>query len=488
MKMLSSFLLLLSVSWRGVSGDLRISNPSDLVAFSANVNSGSTYSGETVFLDSDITLSGTFDPIGKTLDKCFRGTFDGQGHTITGLAVSTSAQYAGLFGYSEGMIVKNVVLDNGCSIKSSHDTGDVFIGGILGECNSNGRCDVENSVTMATTTFDQSTNGTLYIGGFVGWFYSWASSYDSSIKNCANYGSIVKTGTSKSSYIGGIVGRSENPNSDTYKNIVNCLNYGPIAHSGESTEWLYMGGIAGGSKYTKIENCLSAGSVPSASVTNKFIGAIVGEVSSQTLVTYCRFTGNGGTNVLYGGKTAPSDMTGSLSYSVDVSAAVSSLNSRAASGNNWNGWLLNTGRGAVSFVINSNKGIFCLSQVILLPGMAGNGDALKFSGWYDDRNYFNPAYNPTQVTQSKTFYGLYGDTVTVTFDANGGSLAETSKTAVKGKDYGTLPTPTRTGHNFNEWHTTLSDDQPVYETSKPSPTAMSQSMRCLTSTDIQSDL
>ena len=456
-------LLLLSVTWKGVSGYLRISSPSDLTAFATSVNGGSTFGGETVFLDADITLTGGFEPIGKTLDKSFKGTFDGQGHIITGLIVASTGQYAGLFGYSEGMVVKNVVLGNGCSIKDSYDTGDVFMGAILGECNSNGRCDIENTVSMATVTFDQTTNGTLYIGGIVGWFYSWASNYDSSIKNCANYGSVVKTGTSKSSYIGGIVGRSENPNSDTFKHITNCLNYGTITHSGEATEWLYMGGIAGGTKFTKIENCLSAGIVPSASVTNKFIGAIVGEVVSKTTITYCRFTGNGGTNVMYGGKTAPSDTTGSLTYSVGASAAVSALNSRVASNNDLNGWLLNNGGTAVTFIVNNNKGISCSSQVVLLPDMVGS-DALKFSGWYDTRDCFSPSYDPEQVTQSKTFYGLYGSVVTVTFDANGGRVEKTSKVVLKGKDYGTLPEPTKTGHYFNGWYTTISGDWIVYET------------------------
>ena len=105
-----------------LSYELHIYNASELIAFSKNVNSGSDYSGTTVFLDADIDFSGglswQFEPIGKNYD--FQETFDGQGHTISNLVISSSSLYAGLFGYSYRATIKNVLLDSSCSVVSSY--------------------------------------------------------------------------------------------------------------------------------------------------------------------------------------------------------------------------------------------------------------------------------------------------------------------------------------------------------------------------------
>ena len=93
-----------------------ISNATELVELSNIVNEGSFDSETTVFLESDIDftteLSNSFRTIGDSLDNYFDGTFDGQGHKISNLKTDTSMQYAGLFGYSSGLTIKNVVLDS----------------------------------------------------------------------------------------------------------------------------------------------------------------------------------------------------------------------------------------------------------------------------------------------------------------------------------------------------------------------------------------
>ena len=91
--------------------DLRITNVEEFVNFA---KSGSRYSGSTVYLDSDIALTGSIEPINN-----FLGTFDGQGHTISNLVVNSSSRYAGLFGYSEGTTIRNVVIDSTSSITGS---------------------------------------------------------------------------------------------------------------------------------------------------------------------------------------------------------------------------------------------------------------------------------------------------------------------------------------------------------------------------------
>ena len=85
-----------------LSNEHRINTTSDLIQFSKNVNSGTSYSGITVLLDADIDFSGglseQFNPIGNSSSKQFQVMFDGQGHTISGLVINSYSQYAGLFG------------------------------------------------------------------------------------------------------------------------------------------------------------------------------------------------------------------------------------------------------------------------------------------------------------------------------------------------------------------------------------------------------
>ena len=70
------------------------------ILFGDNVNKGTSYSGTTVLLDSDLSLDGkAFEPIGSSGSNYFRGVFDGQGHAISNFEM-TSSYYAGLFGYS----------------------------------------------------------------------------------------------------------------------------------------------------------------------------------------------------------------------------------------------------------------------------------------------------------------------------------------------------------------------------------------------------
>ena len=118
--------LLFLVGVSSGKGVHHIKNAEDLIQFSKNVSSGTNYSGTTVFLDADINLSDglseQFGPIGTDSNHNFQGTFDGQGHTISNLAMnSSSLQHVGLLGHSKGTTtIRNVVLDSSCSVMSSY--------------------------------------------------------------------------------------------------------------------------------------------------------------------------------------------------------------------------------------------------------------------------------------------------------------------------------------------------------------------------------
>ena len=164
------FLFCLLLGQGALSYEHHIKNASDLIQFSSKVSSGSTYSGTTVFLDTDIDffggLSDEFEPIG-TSSKSFQGTFDGQGHTISNLAINSSLPFVGLFGYARATI-RNVFLDSSCSVVNScSGLHYAVIGDIIGRCVD---CTIENTVNMGSVSFTGSAGYGLYIGGIAGQF------------------------------------------------------------------------------------------------------------------------------------------------------------------------------------------------------------------------------------------------------------------------------------------------------------------------------
>ena len=309
-------LLLLVLGGKGVlCAEIRIRSADEFIQFKNNVNNGKNYSGTTVFLDSDLSLVGkSFGPIGN-YDYFFRGVFDGQGHVISNLEMTSASQRVGLFGYSEGLTIKNVILDSSCSITSSRNSGHAYIGGIIGVCETeNGACTIENSVNMGSVTFSGSISSKdLYLGGIAGALDSY--SYNINANNCANYGDVTHSGESSNSYIGGIVGYSYSDSESKSVYIYNCLNHGTITHSG-TTSNLRLGGINGYTEYTAfIENCVSGGKISllTTASENNNVGSIVGEVDPDASINYCYFTSDLSGYEKYGTET-PDSESNTLSY------------------------------------------------------------------------------------------------------------------------------------------------------------------------------
>ena len=107
-----------------------ITTANDLIQLSKNVSSGMGFEGTTVFLDADIDFSGglseQFEPIGINSNS-LRGTFDGQGYTVNNFAMNSSLKHVGLFGYSSGAMIKNVVLGSSCTVVSSYSGTDLVV-------------------------------------------------------------------------------------------------------------------------------------------------------------------------------------------------------------------------------------------------------------------------------------------------------------------------------------------------------------------------
>ena len=200
----------------------------DLANFVSNVNNGTTSSAYYKLM-ADLSASG----IG-TVTTAFSGTFDGNGHTLTGLTHP-------LFNAVEGGVVKNVMLDD---VTISSGTN---VGAICGEATGDSRiynCGVLATGSTVTTDEDGYTKitscsstiaGSNYVGGIVGLLDG-----TSRVINCFNYANV-----SGGAEVGGIVGHNNvttTAAADNLKTMVmNCMFYGEV--SGSSIAPIYNGNI-----------------------------------------------------------------------------------------------------------------------------------------------------------------------------------------------------------------------------------------------------
>lgn len=271
-------------------------------------------------------------PIG-TYGNRFQGTFDGNGKTITGMAIeSTSVNYIGLFGYLDGATVQDLTMaDEGTSpainLKTSTSTdsgaGDnYYLGSVAGWVkngkiiNCHNKCAVsfsvsgkagnvggiaglidENSVLSACSNSGAITvSGSTVMGaGIVG------VSVKSSIASCFNTGDVSATGNTSTAYAGGIVGNSDpNGNSSTPSHISHCYSTGDITAKTATT--CTSGGIVGGAQYGVIKSCFATGSVSAESSYSSsyptnyaYAGGIIGWIwSNKITVKDCLALNTGG--------------------------------------------------------------------------------------------------------------------------------------------------------------------------------------------------
>ena len=261
----------------------------DLYGFSHLVAAGITFKDKTVSLENDIAInegnatdwsnginlpSLKWIPIGNVM--AFEGTFDGQGHTISGLYGTAKSNHMGLFGWTgESSTVKNLRVTN--SYFEMNDN-QIRIGSIAGR--GEGVFDTIYSDAIITCTGQAN-------GGIVGYK---ASEGSSSIVNCWYAGTINMLGDN-SKYTGGIVGRMQNGK----LTIDNCLFTGTIQIGGEKRS-ASVGGLCGYAKHNVvIKNSLSTGGfeLPEASGMNsarRIIGQIANEKESNVTVENVYYT------------------------------------------------------------------------------------------------------------------------------------------------------------------------------------------------------
>lgn len=205
---------------------------------------------------------------GATIDFPYSGTFDGGGHTISGLNVNYRNKNGGLFCYVMNATIKNLTVAGSVT----HSSGDgVAYGGIVGCADSS---TIENCTNRCTVT------GNWYAGGIVGW------STDSDIIGCANFGNI-----SSPSFSGGICGKigGENDAAGIDATIRDCYNVGMVSGN-------YAGGITGQSDSEDIDiliaNCYNVGSLHGSTNTGEIIGDLSGPICTTIDNCYYLPTGN----------------------------------------------------------------------------------------------------------------------------------------------------------------------------------------------------
>ena len=272
-------------------GNLTITSSKEFVLFARLVESGTTYLGETVYLANDLDFSDVcyFSPVGS-YETPFRGTFDGKGHVISNKHNNGQVKLMGLIGYITHGSVRNLVLDDTCTISTTFGTWmeAAYVGGIVGMMRVDGNTEfrLENLVNMANIYYDHK-GMEKYIGGIVAEVASMSSSY--AIKNCVNFGMFRADGieTFDRAAIGGIIGLV---GKSTKWKLINCANYGTLEYVNTVNYKTVIGGLVGDGYYpTDVINCVNIGDIRTAAPNNVIAGNLVSNYDTcDGIVSYVR--------------------------------------------------------------------------------------------------------------------------------------------------------------------------------------------------------
>lgn len=260
-------------------GVLNIHNANELIAFMNDVATEGKYTGSTVYLENDIEFtweqSRQFRPIGEDYAHNFVGTFDGRGHSISNLTMDPTLNYGGLFGYSRGITIRNVVIGKDCRVldTAAYSSSNYYLGSVLGRCDGEAAgCVVEGCVNMMDIVFNGDVDHAtgmyikVFMGGIVGGMAAYP--YEAVVRGCVNYGAVMRSVEYHSDglYMGGIIG-GDNYANGPIGSVENCVNNGAVVFNGvvPGRTSFSVGGISGREKLYKARNCTNIGVVSGAS-------------------------------------------------------------------------------------------------------------------------------------------------------------------------------------------------------------------------------
>ena len=243
-------------------GSYTVYNADGLMNVAELVNGGKT--DINITLDKNIDLTGkSWTPIGTDYDNSYTGTFDGGGHTITGLTVTTNDEYAGLFGYlgnfnNGAATVKNVVMD-GIQITCNHRLG--YAGGVAGfSWGTIENCSVSGSISGTVSvggvvgvqrdhpitgcSSSATVKGTLNVGGVAG-----QTIFGATLTACYATGNVtIEIDRTQNISGGGLVGFNDGIS------LLSCYATGNVTSTGSSTGYVHIGGFLG-DNYTDLTAC-----------------------------------------------------------------------------------------------------------------------------------------------------------------------------------------------------------------------------------------
>lgn len=253
------------------NGSYTVTSADGLMNVAELVNGGKT--DINITLDKNIDLTGKdWTPIGTSFDNSYTGTFDGGGHTITGLTITTKDQFVGLFGYlNRAGTVKNVVME-GIQITSNHMFGNT--GGVAGF----------SWGTIENCSVSGSVSGTKCVGGVVG------AQKAGSITGCSSSATVKGTVD-----VGGVAG-------EKWGSMTACYATGNVTLEIDSPKNLSGGGLVGFNGGSSVLACYATGNVTStgSSTGNVHIGGFLGD--NYTTVTACYWKNNHEQGIGYNNK------------------------------------------------------------------------------------------------------------------------------------------------------------------------------------------
>ena len=246
------------------NGSYTVTSADGLMNIAKLVNGGKT--DINITLDTDIDLTGKdWTPIGTSYSNSYTGTFDGGGHTITGLTVTTNDEGVGLFGWlNRAGSVKNVVME-GVQITSNQIYGG-SIGGVVGS----------SWGTIENCSVSGSVSGTVYVGGVVG------VQIGGSITGCSSSATVKGTVD-----VGGVAGQT-----NSSATLTACYATGNVIIEIHPTNNISGGGLVGFNGGNGVWACYATGNVTSTgSSTGKVhISGFLGD--NYTTVTACYWKNN----------------------------------------------------------------------------------------------------------------------------------------------------------------------------------------------------
>lgn len=255
-------------------GSYTVTSADGLMNVAELVNGGKT--DINITLDTNIDLTGKdWTPIGTDYDNSYSGTFDGVGHTITGLTITTNDQYAGLFGHlNRAGTVKNVVME-GVQITKNQSSG--YAGGVVGY----------SMGTIENCSVSGSVSGTVYVGGVVG------AQWDGSITGCSSSATVKGMVD-----VGGVAGQT-----NSSATLTACYATGDVTLEMDPKKNISGGGLVGFNGGSSLLACYATGNVTSTGSSTGYmhIGGFLGD--NYTTVTACYWKNNHEQGIGYNNKS-----------------------------------------------------------------------------------------------------------------------------------------------------------------------------------------